>query len=102
MQRRCALSPRQNAQRRSFFALLPLIGILLATSTGCHHYYHPRAILPPTAGLNPPRPNEDVQAMVAPPIGWTPQELKFSDRHTHQIWLSPSGDTAYGAIRFKL
>ena len=54
------------------------------------------------AGLLPAAPNEDVQAMVAPPVGWTPQQLKFSDRHTHQIWLSPTGDTAYGAIRFKL
>ena len=50
----------------------------------------------------PARPNDDVVAMVTPPIGWVPQELKFSDRHTHQIWLSPTGDTAYGAIRFKL
>jgi len=77
------------------------MGLLLA-STGCHHYYHPRAVQPPTAGLVQPMPNEDVQAMVAPPIGWIPQELKFSDRHTHQIWLSPTADTAYGAIRFKL
>ena len=53
-------------------------------------------------GLLPATPNDDVQAMVTPPIGWIPQELKFSDRHTHQIWLSPTGDTAYGAIRFKL
>jgi len=54
------------------------------------------------AGLLPPTPNEDVQAMVTPPIGWIPQPLKFSDRHTHQIWLSPTGDTAFGAIRFRL
>lgn len=47
-------------------------------------------------------PNDDVQAMVAPPKGWVAQPLKFSDRHTHQIWLSPTGDTAFGAIRFKL
>jgi len=40
--------------------------------------------------------------MVTPPKGWIPQPLKFSDRHVHQIWLSPTGDTAYGAIRFRL
>jgi hypothetical protein len=101
MQRRCALSPRQHAQRRSFFALL-LAGIFLAACSGCRHYYHPRAVQPPMQGLMPARPNDDVQAMVTPPVGWTPQELKFSDRHTHQIWLSPTGDTAYGVIRFKL
>jgi hypothetical protein len=101
MQRRCAKSSRQIAQRRSFFALL-LAGFLLSACTGCRHYYHPRAVQPPMQGLMTPRPNDDVQAMVTPPIGWKPQELKFSDRHTHQIWLSPTGDTAYGVIRFRL
>ena len=101
MQRRCAVSPRQIAQRRSFFALL-LIGVLAALSGGCRHYYHPRAVQPPMAGLNPATPNEDVQAMVTPPKGWIAQPLKFSDRHMHQIWLSPTGDTAFGAIRFRL
>src|SRR3954464_4815377 len=101
MQRRCASSPRQNAQRRSFFALCFAV-LLMCTATGCHHYYRPRAFQPPMAGLMRPTPNEDVQAMVTPPIGWIPQPLKFSDRHTHQIWLSPTGDTAFGAIRFRL
>jgi hypothetical protein len=72
------------------------------STTGCHHYYRPRAVLPPMSGLMPATPNDDVQAMVTPPVGWIPQQLKFSDRHTHQIWLSPTGDTAFGAIRFKL
>jgi hypothetical protein len=53
-------------------------------------------------GLNPPTPVETVQAMVTPPVGWKPEPLKFSDRHTHQIWLSPTGETAFGVIRFKL
>ena len=100
MQRRCASSPRQSAQRRSFFYLA--LALLLCGSSGCHHYFRPRAIQPPMTGLLPAAPNEDVQAMVTPPAGWIPQPLKFSDRHTHQIWLSPTGDTAFGAIRFKL
>ena len=101
MQRRCAGSPRQLAQRRSFFAVL-IAALLLCGTAGCHHYYRPRAIQPPMAGLRPTTPNDDVQAMVTPPIGWVLQPLKFSDRHTHQIWLSPTGDTAFGAIRFRL
>jgi len=100
MQRRCASSPRQDAQRRSFFLLVTLIFVSL--TTGCHHYYRPRAVQPPMSGLLPATPNDDVQAMVTPPVGWIAQPLKFSDRHTHQIWLSPSGETAFGAIRFKL
>ena len=30
------------------------------------------------------------------------QPLKQSDRHTHEVWLSPTGKTAYGVIHFKL
>jgi len=79
-----------------------IAAVFLSLTAGCHHYYRPRAIQPPMAGLRPTTPNDDVQAMVTPPIGWVPQPLKFSDRHTHQIWLSPTGDTAFGAIRFRL
>jgi hypothetical protein len=53
-------------------------------------------------GLQQPTPLETVQAVVTPPAGWQPQPLKTSDRHVHQIWLSPSGDTAFGVIRFRL
>jgi hypothetical protein len=53
-------------------------------------------------GLSEPYPLETVQAMVAPPVGWTAQPLKQSDRHSHQIWLSPTGNTAFGVIRIRL
>ena len=101
MQRRCACSPRQEAQRRSFFVLSMMLGFIWAAG-GCHHYYRPRTIQPPMMGLKPATPLETVQAMVTPPVGWKPEPLKFSDRHTHQIWVSPTGDTAFGVIRFKL
>ena len=78
------------------------MALLCSVLTGCHHYYQPRRALPNLTGLNQPVPLDTVQAMVAPPAGWKPEPLKQSERHTHQIWLSPSGDTAFGAIRFKL
>jgi hypothetical protein len=101
MQRRCASSPRQHAQRRSFLSLIVAIAFSWALG-GCHHYYRPRAVQPPMSGLMPATPVDTVQAMVTPPLGWKPEPLKFSDRHNHQIWLSPTGNTAFGAIRFKL
>jgi hypothetical protein len=52
--------------------------------------------------LSPPERNDTVEALVVPPVGWTAQPLKHSNRHDHQIWLSPSGSTSYGVIRFKL
>ena len=36
------------------------------------------------------------------PDGWTAEPLKKSGRHSHQIWLSPTGETAYGVIHFSL
>ncbi len=39
---------------------------------------------------------------MVPPAGWAMEPLKASDRHNHQVWLSPSGRTAYGVIRFKM
>ena len=43
-----------------------------------------------------------VEAVVAPPTGWRADPLKASKKHNHQVWISPSGNTAYGVIRFKL
>ncbi|HEY8666043.1 MAG TPA: hypothetical protein VIL86_05225 [Tepidisphaeraceae bacterium] len=45
---------------------------------------------------------DDVMAVCAPPIGWTAEPLKKNERRRHQIWLSPSGKTAYGVIYFPL
>jgi hypothetical protein len=53
-------------------------------------------------GLTPPAPVESVSAICAPPDGWKAEPLKHSARHNHQVWLSPSGDTAYGVIRFTM
>lgn len=43
-----------------------------------------------------------VEAVCYPPDGWTAEPLKQSGRHSHQIWLSPTGETAYGVIHFSL
>ena len=53
-------------------------------------------------GLAEPEPLAEVQAVCVPPAGWTPEPLKTSARHTHQVWISPSGNTAYGVIRMRL
>lgn len=53
-----------------------------------------------THDLTPLTPHPEVKARVAPPVGWTPDPLKASDRHTHQVWLSPTGNTAYGVSHF--
>jgi hypothetical protein len=53
-------------------------------------------------GLNEPTYFPAVIATCDPPIGWQAQPLKANSRHTHQLWVSPSGMTAYGVVHFKL
>lgn len=53
-------------------------------------------------GLSQAEPLPSVEAVVSPPAGWRAEPLKASDRHNHQLWISPSGNTAFGVIRFKL
>jgi hypothetical protein len=57
---------------------------------------------PDTRGLTLPVFDPDVVAICDPPIGWKPDPLKVSPNHTHQVWLSPTGATAYGVIHFTM
>ena len=57
---------------------------------------------PSTIGLSNPHRVDSVEAMCTPPLGWKPDPLKHSERHDHQVWISPSGHTAYGVIHFSL
>jgi hypothetical protein len=43
-----------------------------------------------------------IDATAAPPAGWQSDPLKSTSEHNHLAWISPSGHTAYGIIRFKL
>jgi hypothetical protein len=54
------------------------------------------------AGLQTPTANTDVMALVMPPRGWHAEPLKTSSSHKHQVWVSPTGDTAYGVIHFQM
>lgn len=43
-----------------------------------------------------------VEAMIDPPIGWRQDKFLVDARHTHVVWLSPTGDTAYGVVLIHL
>lgn len=77
---------------------LPLL--LLCLACGCHTHVIAPTTRPstPTTDLGEPTPNNDVEAIAVPPAGWKPDPLKSSRTHKHQVWISPSGNTAYGII----
>lgn len=90
----------------------PFVALLLLT-TQCSTMTDPlaqtaSAVVPltpttqPTADLEQAFPLKEVRAQVTPPEGWNPRPLKKSKKHTHQIWVSPSGQTAYGVMHFRL
>jgi hypothetical protein len=53
-----------------------------------------------SSGLTPPVADDDLKAIICPPVGWKPEPPKVTSNHRHQIWLSKTGDTAYGIIYF--
>jgi hypothetical protein len=76
--------------------------------TGCQSKYDNIATYQPATqplavtGLSEPKPVPAVDALADPPDGWKAEELKKSKDHAHQVWLSPTGKTAYGIIHFGL
>lgn len=93
-----------NRLSRVLFCLTLLAGV----GAGCQSKYANIPTYQPATqplsdnGLTDPAPFTPVDAVVTPPVGWKPDELKSSDQHTHQVWLSPTGKTAYGVIHFGL
>src|SRR5690606_28773469 len=84
------------------FHILVLLAWGLA---GCRGNVPDRPAQPSLArslGLAEPALVEPVHAIASPPRGWAAEPLKQSDRHAHQVWMSPTGRTAYGVIHFAL
>jgi hypothetical protein len=76
--------------------------VMLLAFCGCHGG---SGSAPPPVSAAPGHPAQlvdSVYAYCAPPDGWSPEPLKSSANHTHQVWISPSGQTAYGVIHFML
>lgn len=84
----------------------PLILVLLLAAAGCAKNYDDIPNYTPSTqpltdtGLSSPQAVEAVDALAAPPTGWKIEPQKGSDKHAHQVWLSPTGRTAYGIIHF--
>ena len=53
-------------------------------------------------GMTRPHEVPELDALCGPPKGWAEQALERDPKHTQQVWISPSGRTAYGVVRFNL
>jgi hypothetical protein len=45
---------------------------------------------------------ESVNAECWPPVGWQLTPMKSGLTYVHELWVSPTGDTAYGVIGIRL
>ncbi|MEM8874613.1 MAG: hypothetical protein AAGD32_10175 [Planctomycetota bacterium] len=43
---------------------------------------------------------DNLEAVATPPVGWALDDVKTGDNYIHYVWLSPTGKTAYGIVRF--
>jgi len=75
--------------------------VLLAGVGGCANRERDFAQIS-KAGLAHSLYVDTVQAQAIPPAGWTRDPLRKSPRHTHEVWRSPTGHTAYGVMHFAL
>src|SRR6266566_8108079 len=88
--------------------ILACLTALAALAGGCQSKYANlpkyQANLQPLSvdGLSEPQAEPAVDATVVVPAGWKPEPFKGSEQHAHQVWLSPTGKTAYGVIHFGL
>ena len=73
---------------------------VLLLQAGCYSHHRAATTQPttPVVGLSEPAAVETVEAIAVVPMGWKADPLKKSASHYHQVWLSPSGNTAYGII----
>jgi len=81
-----------------------LLLCLIAFSPGCRATKSAQSVERPAThpSLSEPIIWPAVAARVSPPIGWRVDPLKSTSSHKHQVWISPSGNTAFGVILFNL
>jgi hypothetical protein len=84
--------------------MISLLPLALSACNGNGKHYTARTTQPtsPTTGLQPHFPVEVVQAIVSPPVGWKLEPHKTTPRSEHDIWISPTGATAYGVLFIRL
>lgn len=88
---------------RSFLrACIGAVSLLVGCAEKPLHPTFTAATAPARATTQPLSYDEAVDARVCPPYGWHLDPPKVTDKHVHKTWVSPTGDSAYGVIMFKL
>ncbi len=89
-------------RRFTLITSLLLLPLLLSACAAQRHIATTTQPVAEMAGLSATYADVDLQALVSPPAGWKADPLKVAERSWHRVWVSPTGDTAYGVIFIKL
>jgi len=96
-------SPRQSSRATACFFAQVFSALMVFAVVGCAKHKRPAITTQPVStNLATPFYAESLDATVAPPIGWQIDKNTTDADHAHQVWISPSGKTAYGVIHFKM
>ena len=96
-------SPRQYLRAAARFCTPLAVVIAFLAMVGCARHKRPAISTQPiTAELEAPRYVETLEATVTPPSGWKLDKDKNEAEHSHQVWISPTGKTAFGVILFHM
>lgn len=74
-----------------------LLGVAAIVVSGCG-----RAVVPTGLTDRDRLHDPDLRASVRPPEGWREDPVRRDANSVQRVWISPSGDTAFGVIRFEL
>jgi hypothetical protein len=88
--------------RRAPVKTFRMAAFLFLLLVGCAHHMPPATSPTAVDSRFIPQYVESVDARAFVPAGWHADPLKSSPTHNHQVWISPSGHTAYGIIHFTL
>ena len=88
--------------RRAPVKTFRMAAFLFLWVVGCAHHTTPTTTPAIADRRFIPQYVESVDARASVPAGWRPDPLKSSATHKHQVWISPSGHTAYGIIHVML
>src|SRR4051812_17675716 len=78
-----------------------LVTAMIGTAAfGCAHTEPVHHATP--AAPSVPIQLDELDAVVDPPSGWTLQRADDTARYIQRVWVSPTGYTSYGVVRFTL
>jgi hypothetical protein len=88
--------------KRFWRIMLASLAMGIPELAGCASHPPPPIVhlgaAPALPGLTSLTLNDQLDAAIDPPLNWRRDKFDVDAKHVHAVWLSPTGDTAYGVV----